>query len=518
MNYDSRFQICYYSNCFMFNRKKKARILFVASESVPFAQAGGLGSAIHSLTKALADAGYDVRIMMPLYATIDKSKFPMKTVYEALEVPNDSSDMIICNVKMFASSHSHGNESESVPVYFLENQEYYEQRANIYGYADDATRWALLSKGVLEFIRFNKEWRPDVIVSSDWQTGLIPNYLKTIYKDNSFLSPIATVFSIHNLSYQGMFDHRFVSEMDYDDGHSPVPEIKSSRMLKINMMRRGIIYSDVINTVSPTYAKEITTADYGEMLDALLREKISHLFGILNGIDYEKRNPETDTGIEFKYGIKNISEKVKNKEVLRHKFNLPPAAENDFVLGIVSRFTEQKGIDLLMEALPPLMENFNFQLVVVGTGDAKYLNFFNELARKNPGVSAHLSFNSALPSLVFAGADAILIPSKFEPCGLTQMEAMRYGAIPIVRKTGGLADSVQNYDAAAHKGTGFVFENFNHYSLYGAVVRAMENYKHPAIWRGIQKRAMAADFSWSKSAKEYAKLFTKAVEFHRQQK
>lgn len=500
----------------MFKRKNKMKVLFVAPESFPFAQAGGLGSAVYSLTRALIALGHDVRVMMPLYATIDQQKFPMKMTYRSLEVPNDSSEMIICNVKMFEPSPD--RDVKPAPTYFLENQEYYEQRANIYGYADDAARWALLSRGVLEFVRFNKEWRPDIIVCSDWQTGLIPNYLKTTYKNNPHLSSVASVFSIHNLSYQGMFDHRFVSEMDYDDGHSPVPDIKNPRLLKINMMRRGIMYADVVNTVSPTYAKEITTADYGELLDGLLREKVSHLFGILNGIDYDKRNPEIDPSVEFKYGVKNIGERIKNKEILRHKFNLPQASEDVFMLGIVSRLTEQKGIDLLMEVLPPLLENFNFQLAVVGTGDAKYLSFFTELAKNNRNVSAHLSFNAVLPSLVFSGADAIVIPSKFEPCGLTQMEAMRYGAVPIVRKTGGLADSVEDFDPARNRGTGFVFEKLNQYSLYGSIVRAMENYKHPKIWRAIQKRAMSADFSWSKSAKEYVKLFSRAMEFHRQEK
>ncbi|RJQ30606.1 glycogen synthase [Candidatus Parcubacteria bacterium] len=501
-------------NNLMFKTKKKTKILFVAPEVAPFAQVGGLGSAIHSLTRALARLNYDVRVMMPRYATIDTSKFPMSSVYEALEVPNNGSGPIICNVKV----HIPNIDDPTAPVitYFLENQEYYETRANVYGYADDAVRWAILSKGALEFIRFYKEWRPDVVVASDWQTGLIPNYLKTMYGNSKIMSDIATVFSIHNLSYQGMFDHRFVNEMDYDDGHSAVPEINNPRLLKINMMRRGIMYADAINTVSPTYAKEITTPDRGELLDSLLQEKRSRLFGILNGIDHMAKNPESDQNIEFKYNAKNLKERAKNKKVLREKFNLPEASDDIFTIGIVSRLSEQKGIDLLMETLPPLLDNFKFQLVVLGTGDAKYLSFFTELNKKYPNVATHLSFDSVLPSFVFAGADAVLIPSKFEPCGLTQMEAMRYGAIPIVRKTGGLADSVEDYDPIRQKGTGFVFEKFDNYSLYGAVVRAIEMHKHPKNWQALQRRAMLSDFSWDKSAKEYAKLFKKAIEFKKQ--
>lgn len=495
----------------MLGKKNKIKILFVATEASPFAQVGGLGSAVSSLSKSLIKLGYDARVMMPKYATIDTIKFPMSMVFEGLEVPNNGDGNIICNVKMHNPDKNKA--SSSAPVYFLENQEFYEKRANVYGYADDAVRWAILCKGVLEFVRFNKEWRPDIIVACDWQTGLIPNYLKTIYADNSILSGIATVFSIHNIFYQGMFDHRFVNEMDYDDGHSLVPEINNPRLLKINMMRRGIMHADVVNTVSPAYAKEITTPEYGEMLEGLLQEKRSRLFGILNGIDYSLKNPETDPNVEFKYNAKNLNERIKNKKILRQKFNLPEASDDTFLIGVVSRLSEQKGLDLLMESLPRLFENFDFQMVVLGTGETKYLSFFTELAKKYNNLATHLSFDSVLPSVVYSGADAILIPSKFEPCGLTQMEAMRYGAIPIVRKTGGLSDSVEDYDPANQRGTGFVFDKFDSYSLYGAVVRAIETHKHMKNWQAIQRRAMSADFSWDSSAKEYSRLFKKSLEF-----
>lgn len=497
----------------IFKNKKGLKILFVSPEASPFVKAGGLGEVMYSLPRALRKLGYDARVVVPRYATIDAVKFPMTMVHQGLEVPNDSDSPIICNVKMF---NPPDGIDFPVPTYFLENMEYYEQRANVYGYADDAIRWTLLSKGVLEFIRFNKEWRPDIIVSSDWQTGLIPNYIKTVYKDNPIISSIITVFSIHNLFYQGMFDHHFINEMDYDDGHSAIPEINNPRLLKINMMRRGIMHADIINTVSPTYAKEITTPEYGELLDTLLQERRTHLFGILNGIDYGVKNPEIDTNVEFRYNVKNIEERIKNKKALRQKFNLPEAPDDVFLLGIVSRFTEQKGLDILMEAIEPLIQNFKFQMVVVGAGDSKYLSFFTELSKKYPNIAVHLSFNSILPSYVFAGADAILVPSKFEPCGLTQMEAMRYGAVPIVRRTGGLADSVEDYNPAEQTGTGFAFDEFDSYALYGAVARAMEIYKHPKLWQGIQKRGMKADFSWDRSAKEYAQLFKKAFEFKKQ--
>jgi len=279
------------------------------------------------------------------------------------------------------------------------------------------------------------------------------------------------------------------------------------------------MYADVINTVSPTYSQEITTPEYGEGLNDLLSERRSRLFGILNGIDTDVYNPETDSNIQFHYGPKNLSAsggKTKNKAAIQQKFNLPVSATIP-LFGIVSRLTEQKGLGLLMDAAEPLLENFDMQLVVVGSGEGRFMTFFQELARKYPQkVGIHLGYDEVLAHAVYAGADAVIIPSRFEPSGLTQMEAMRYGTVPIVRKTGGLADSVTNYDPENKTGTGFVFEKFDNRAFYGAMVRAIETYRYPEFWREIQKRAMKADFSWTKSAHEYVELFKKAMEYHRQ--
>ncbi len=494
----------------LFQREKKLKILFVASEAAPFIKVGGLGEVMRSLPKALREMGHDARILIPKYATMDTEKFPLKLEARGLDPVRDEIDpygLFVSNVLR------NENEKGETIAYFLENMEYYEKRANTYGYADDAVRWALLSKGTLEFIK-ESPWKPDLIVASDWQTGLIPNYLHTAYKKDKVLARIPVVFSIHNLSFQGMFDHRFVSQMDYDDGQSQIPDFDNPRLLKLNFMRRGIMYADVINTVSPTYAREITTPEYGELLDDLLRERRSRLFGILNGLDYANYNPETDSSVEFHYGVKTLDERVKNKTVLQRKFGLPENKDLP-VFGIVSRLTEQKGIGLLMDAGWPLINNFDFQLIVLGTGDAHFMSFFQELSAKFPKrVAHHFTYDEILPHLIYAGADAILIPSKFEPSGLTQMEAMRYGAVPIVRKTGGLADSVVNYDPKNQTGNGFVFKNFDHQDFYGTVVRALETYNYPEFWRELQKRTMEADFSWGKSAKEYVKLFEKAKELH----
>ena len=274
------------------------------------------------------------------------------------------------------------------------------------------------------------------------------------------------------------------------------------------------MHADVINTVSSTYSHEITTPEYGEGLHDLLSERQSRLFGILNGIDTNIYNPEADPNVQFHYNIKTLDLKIKNKSALQQKFNLPVRGDIP-LFGIVSRLTDQKGFGLLMDAAEPLLENFDIQLIVVGSGEGHFMTFFQELAKKYPQkVGIHLNYDEVLGHMVYAGADAVIIPSRFEPCGLTQMEAMAYGAVPIVRKTGGLADSVIDYDPAKKIGTGFVFEKFDNRAFYGAMVRAIETYRYPEFWRDIQNRAMKTDFSWTKSAQEYVKLFKKAIEYH----
>ena len=491
---------------FSSNEKKtrSLKILFVGSEVAPFIKIGGLGEVLYALPKALHELGHDVRTMTPKYASINEEEYKMEVELEGLLVPNGEDENLVCNVKKYKNDTGQTN-------YFLENQEYYEKRGSVYGYDDDPARWALLSRGAIEFIRHSATtWKPDIIVANDWQGGLIPNYMKTEYAKDPIISKIASVFIIHNIYYQGMFDHRYTTELNYDDGQSQIPAITDPRMLKINFMRRGIRYADVINTVSPSYAREITTPEYGELLDPLLQERRSRLFGILNGINYDNYDPETNPYVEYKYNEKTLDEKIKNKKILQQKFNLP-GKKDAFVVCIISRLSEQKGLDLIADTIDPLMESFDFQLIILGNGDSHFVSFFTELAQKYKNVATHLSFDNILPHTIYAGADAILIPSRFEPCGLTQMEAMRYGVIPIVRKIGGLADSVKDHTSEADPGTGFVFEKYNKEAFLGTFMRAYELYKYPKIWQGIQRRAMQENFSWEKSAKEYEKLFLRAL-------
>lgn len=489
---------------------KPLKILIVGAEVSPYAHVGGVSRALGHLSKALVKQGQDCRVFMPKFGMIDEEKYPMRMVYEGLKVPTShpESPYLICNVKMHQASGR-------APVYFLENQEYYELRANVYGYQDDPTRWALLSRGVLEFLACCSDWVPDVVEAVDWQAGAIPNHLRSTFAKNEKLFPVATVFSIHNLNFQGMFDYKNVSELNFDDGQSPIENFFSERLYWQNFMRRGIMYADLVNTVSPNYAKEILRPQYGEGLDKLLTEVRGKLFGILNGIDYEEFNPATDKFLKANFDVRSLEKRGKNKLTLQGEFDLKQD-ETLPLLATWGRFVEQKGIDLMFDVLPPLLRDFEVQFVVVGGGEGKYLDFFRQLQKDFPKkVGIHLMADFTLPRLLMAGADLILFPSKFEPCGLVQMEGMRYGAIPIVRATGGLTDTVEDFDPEKKTGVGFVFKDFDKWAFFAQIVRALEVYRHKEIWRALQKRAMLQDNSWEQRALEYLELFQKATDLHK---
>ena len=486
--------------------KKPLKVLFVSAEVSPYVFVGGLGQVMRALPASLRKLGVDARIFMPKYALIDEKKFPMEMIFEGLKVPagDQKQAELICNVKKYAP-----REPEA-PVYFLENMEYYEKRANVYGYSDDPTRFALLCRGALEFLQ-KSGWVPDIINATDWHTGFLPNYLETEYRDDQKLSNISTVFSIHNLYHQGVFDHKTIGELDFDDGKSEIAPLLSDRLAKQNFMKRGILYSDAVNTVSENYSKEILTKDYGEGLDSLLKEVRTKLFGILNGIDYKELNPRTDKNIFLNFSRHNLKNRIKNKTYLQKEFNLEVSPDIPMV-GMVTRLSEQKGMDLLFPIMDVLLSDFNMQFIIVGEGDAKYRDFFAEAVKKYPKrVGFHSVSDFSLGRQIFASCDIFLMPSRFEPCGLTQMEAMRYGAIPVVRKTGGLADTVTDFDPRNNQGSGFVFEKFDSMALFGAIIRAIENYKHKSSWSGLINGVMAQDFSWDASAEKYLALYRKTI-------
>jgi starch synthase len=343
--------------------------------------------------------------------------------------------------------------------------------------------------------------------------AVLPNYLKTVYANEPKLAGISTILAVHNLSYQGMFDPRNISELDFDDGKSPVAPFFSDVLNKQNFMKRGIIYSDLVVTVSPTYSREVLTPQFGEGLDKLLTEVRGKLYGVLNGIDYEVFNPSSDPLIEKNYDISTLDNRVANKIALQKEFDLK-VSENTPMLGFVGRLDFQKGIDLVLEGVGYLIREFGVQFVLVGGGDTGIATKARELKAAFPkNVGVHTMPNFTLPRMLFSGCDMILYPSRFEPCGIVQLEAMRYGAIPIVRKVGGLADTVEDFDPETKSGTGFVFEEFNVISFYGQLVRAVETYRHKDVWRQIQVNAMQKDFSWSRSAKDYVRIYNKSIDF-----
>lgn len=488
--------------------KTPLKILIVAAEVFPYASVGGISRVIPQLAKALKEKGHDVRVFMPKFGLIDEDKYKLDTVLEGLKVPTNSEkkEVLICNVKKHSLS-------SGVTVYFLENQEYYEKRANVYGYSDDPLRWALLSRGALEFIKNSHDgWVPNIIHSNDWQTGLISNYIKTTYKNDNILRRIVSTFTIHSMSHQGMFDHRNISELDYDDGKSEIAGFFSNKLNKQNFLKRGIIYSDIVNAVSEKYALEILTPEYGEGLDQLLLELRSKLFGIVNGIDVEELNPETDDFIPENFTYRTLEKRKLNKLALQKEFGLEQNTETP-ILAYWGRLDAQKGLDLLFSILWPLLTLYeHVQFVQVGGGAGNYVQTLKKLAADFPKqVGVHPLPNFTLPRLIMSGADIVMFPSKFEPCGIVQMEAMRYGAVPVVRATGGLADTVENFDPKTNSGTGFVFKNYDKWEFFAQVVRALEVYNHKKIWQGIVERAMKKDFSWINAAGKYEDLYRKGI-------
>lgn len=489
--------------------KKRLKVLFVSAEVAPFVTVGGLSQVSYFLPKALYKKGVDIKVFLPKYGTIDEKRFPLKMVYEGLKVPTGDGENLICNVKSFKAS------KWEPQVFFLENVEYYEKRANVYGYKDEHIRFALLSRGVLEFLRQKKGWSPDIIHANDWHTGFLINDLATRYKNFSRFKKIATVLTIHNLRSQGLFDYRFASPLDFDDGKGKLLPFFDPGFKKQNGLKRGIIYADLVNTVSETYSREVMTPEFGEGLDELLREVRTKVFGVLNGLDYDEFNPATDKIIKENFSVKNLDQRLANKIDLQREFNLPQNGEIPLV-SFCSRFDSQKGVDLMLEILPKLLGELDFQFIALGGGSARFRDFFSELKKQFPQkVGVYLRSDWTLPRKIFAGTDILLLPSKFEPGGVVVIEGLRYGAVPLVRKTGGLSDIVEEFNPEKNTGTGFTFEKYDPFILGITLVRALEIYKFGRLWRGLIRRSMLKDFSWGKVAEGYLDLYQRTIEFRK---
>ncbi|HEV2461768.1 MAG TPA: glycogen synthase [Ktedonobacterales bacterium] len=484
-------------------RGEPLRMLVVASEGVPYAKTGGLADVIGALPHALRRLGHDVRVALPRYTNIDPARWRLRTVVEDLAVPLDQG---VERVDILATPP----EAE-VPFYFVDSERYF-QREKLYGYHDDGERFILFCRAALEATRA-LGWMPDIIHCHDWHTAIIPNWTKTLYRDDPHFAQTATVYTIHNLAFQGIFGYRILEVAGVAEEGFLYPELPELANV-VDLMGRGILFADAVSTVSPRYAAEILTPDFGERLDPLLRERKDRLYGILNGINTQEFDPATDSRIAAQFDAFSIEKRTPNKRMLQELVNLP-LSEQTPLIGIISRLTDQKGFDLLDQVAEPLLEQ-GIQLVVAGTGDQHYHYMFQKLAARYPEqVSVNLTFNVELSQRIYAGADMLLMPSRFEPCGLSQMLAMRYGCIPIVHRTGGLADTVQELDPVKGTGNGFSFTRYHPFHLFAAIVRALEVYKFPESWHDLMQRAMLADYSWDASAERYVALYRRAQELQR---
>jgi starch synthase len=472
------------------------KILFVAAEVAPFIKVGGLADVAGALPATLAALGHDVRIVVPRYGRISVERYKLLPKV-TLNIPIGTTST---STTILEGALPTPDNAQPVPIYFIENSKYFDRPA-VYGYPDDGERFIVFCRAVLEMLPL-LEWLPDIIHTNDWHSGLIPNYLKTLYADNAWLKEVRTAFTIHNLAYQGVFETSWLALA----GLKSYGSIKAEQPDTINIMARAITFADAINTVSPTYAREILTPQNGEGLDNLLRQRETPVWGILNGIDYSIFNPASDRYLSSNFDIESLEKRPANKTQLQARLGLPTTPTTPLV-GLISRLAEQKGFDLLVEAAPKILER-GVQVVILGTGDALYQEKLEALAQLYPDqIRLVLAFDLELAQQIYAGSDFFLMPSRFEPCGLGQLIAMRYGAVPIVRYTGGLADTVQEYDPNNNTGNGFLFGPYESAHLLGAIDRALAIYAQPHHWQQLLRINMQRDYSWQAAALSYIDFY-----------
>jgi starch synthase len=467
------------------------KILFVSSEVVPFAKTGGLGDVAGALPKALKELGHDIRVFMPRYKSISPRKLGLKKIADE-----------IYEGKIPASD---------VTIYFFENKDYFGGRDGLYqengqDYKDNLERFTAFCQGALKFIKQIK-WQPDIIHCNDWQTGLIPAYLKL--RHDPFFSKTAAIYSIHNLGYLGVFPKEKLPLTGL--GWEQFTPEKLEFWGSISLAKAGLVYADKISTVSKKYAEEIQTEEFGHGLHGLIRLRNQHVTGIVNGLDYKIWDPQFDPNIPKRYSADSIGDKKINKRQLQAEYNL---VQNEHipVVGMISRLADQKGLDILGEALEGIMQ-LDCQLIVLGTGDPKYHRLLEKAKMKYPQhLGLHLKFDGALAQLIYAGSDMFLMPSRYEPCGLGQLISFKYGTVPIVRETGGLADTVDDFNAQTGWGSGFTFKNYNAKDLLAAIKRGVRAFKNIDTWETLQQRIMGYDYSWAVSAKAYESLAREAIE------
>jgi starch synthase len=475
------------------------RILFVASEGLPFSKSGGLADVIEGLPKALVGHGHEVGVVLPRYRGTQVSRVAVPSITVAM------GGQVRFPVIMEAPSASF-----ALRYFVLDDPPFFD-REGLYGgrggdYADNAERYSELCRVAIEIAK--NVWPADVIHCHDWQTGLVPLLLRTTYAADPALQNLPVVFTIHNMGYHGQFGRDAL-----DRAGIPASTFHPGGIEffgNVNYLKAGLVYSDYLTTVSRKYAQEIQTPEFGYGLDGVVRGRADRLVGILNGVDYTLWNPEKDKLIPAKYSIKDLSGKQICKKALLQLFGLPTEHLARPVLGIVSRFADQKGFDLIAERAHELMQE-DLALVVLGTGDRRYEDLFRSLANAYPGrVGVKIAYDDAVAHKVEAGSDMFLMPSRYEPCGLNQVYSLKYGTVPIVRATGGLDDTIKSFDVEHGTGTGFKFAEYSGRALVECVRQALQYFSDERIWKRIQLNGMAKDFSWKASAAEYVKLYTAA--------
>lgn len=468
-------------------------VLFVAAEGTPLVKVGGLADVIGSLPKALNQSGHDVRIMLPRYGIIDTDRFPLLPVIDdvRLQVVTKEKKVSLKVTELW----------DKVKVYLVDSDDF-SNSGEVYGKAD-LERFLLFCRSVFDMLS-RLDWQPEVIHCHDWHTALIPMWVK-----REGLK-YATVFTIHNLAYQGSFDHTFLAHSELDKDWQLWPPDAPEPVL--NFMSQGILWADVVTTVSKTYAKEILTPEYGEGLERLLCYRREQLVGIVNGLDYEEYNPAADRFIPVQYDVSTVEKKLGNKLALQRHAGLTEDMEVPLI-GMVSRLDEQKGLDIVIESFDYFFQETKAQMIILGRGREQYHSLLKQVADRYPErLAVFIEFNDILARLIYAGCDIFLMPSRFEPCGLGQLIAMRYGAVPVVRHTGGLADTVEDLTPDLRKGSGFAFKDYDSESMLVAVKRAVESYRRKEAWWGVVRRIMALDFSWQASAKKYESLYRSLLE------
>lgn len=473
------------------------KILFAASEVAPFVKTGGLADVAGSLPSALAARGHDVRVILPLYSDISESWRQQMTFVEHFHFPLSWRNSY-CG--LFQLKYG------DVVYYFVDN-EYYFKRHSLYGHFDDGERFAYFSRAVIEAPN-QLDWAPDIIHCNDWQTGLVPIYLLEARHRFPCLAETKSVFTIHNIEYQGRYDKAILGDV-FGLDNSYFREDMLAYYGDVNLIKGAIYAADYVTTVSPTYAKELQYSFYAHGLEGVISDNYHKISGILNGLDVQHNNPATDPTLAAPYSPDDLTGKAFCKSTLQQECGLEPYPDIPIV-ACVSRLVAHKGYDLITAAFPKIMEH-NVQFVVLGTGDWGIEAFFRNAAQRYPGrVSANLLYSAELSSKIYAGADLLLMPSISEPCGLSQMIAMRYGTVPIVRLTGGLKDSVPSYNPATGEGLGFTFGNITVGDMLSAVQRALDLYEtEPLKWKQLMKKGMEVDLSWDKSALAYTEIYQK---------